>query len=93
MHRTDRPSVEAVSAALADPENPVGRAFSGEAVEEATIHCIAVVLSHSELSDEALIALVDGDEGFDSTPEDEAAVRGAAAAIAGCFTDSGRTAP
>lgn len=67
-----RPSVDDISAALSSKDNPAGEQFA--ALEDEQVDCIAKVFHDSDLSDDALNALVDGDESFDGSDEESAAV-------------------
>lgn len=67
-----RPSVAEISAALQDPENTTDSgvpAFDAESAD-----CLAELFYESDLSDEGLRALVDGDEDYED-PDDEAAAQ------------------
>ena len=62
----DRPSEDDIAKALKDSDNPAGEAFGGAGIGDEIIDCIAKALHDSDLSDDVLQALVDGDEDFRS---------------------------
>lgn len=68
-----RPSVSEIEDAITDSDNPAGEAFS--ALEDDQITCVAEALEESDLSDEALQALVEGDEDYEGSDEDEQALQ------------------
>ena len=78
-----RPTDE-IADALKDTDNPAS-AFGTGASDEA-IECIAEALHDSDLSDEALQALVDGDEDFEANKDDEEAVNDIVDDIGKCVT-------
>ena len=67
-----RPSVSEIEDAITDSDNPAGEAFAS--LEDDQVTCVAEALEESELSDEALQALVDGDEDYEGSDEDEEAL-------------------
>ena len=67
-----RPSVDDISSALTSDDNPAGEEFA--ALEDEQVDCIAKVFHDSDLSDDALNALVDGDDDFEGSDEDKAAM-------------------
>jgi hypothetical protein len=79
-----RPSTDDIAKALKDKGNPIGASF-GEAGDDA-IDCIAKVLHDSDLSDDALQALVDGDSDFDGSKDDAKAVADMTDDFAKCVT-------
>ncbi len=79
-----RPSTDQIADALRDEDNPAS-AMSTGASDEA-IDCIAEALHDSDLSDDALQALVDGDEDFDADSDDREAVEAVIDDIAKCVT-------
>jgi len=83
-----RPSEDDIAKALKDADNPAGEAFGGSEVGDEVIDCFAKALHHSDLSDEVLQALVDGDEDFEAKGDDEdiANDEDFQADIAKCFT-------
>jgi hypothetical protein len=83
----ERPSVDKIATALAHPQNPVGKGFTGTDTDEQRIDCVARVLHDSDLSIEALSAIVDGDKDFEGSPDDEKAFMDIGADIANCFSD------
>ena len=67
----DRPSEDDIAKALKDSDNPAGAAFGGAGIGDEIIDCIAKALHDSDLSDDVLQALVDGDEDFEANADDE----------------------
>lgn len=67
-----RPSVDDISAALTSEDNPAGEQFAS--LPDDQVDCIAKVFHDSDLSDDALNALVDGDDEFDGSDGDEKAM-------------------
>jgi hypothetical protein len=65
-----RPSEDEIADALKDTGNPAGEAFAGAGASEEAIDCIAKVLHDSDLSDEALEAIVEGDEDYKADEDD-----------------------
>jgi hypothetical protein len=81
----DRPSADDIAKALKDTGNPNGAAIASQASDDA-IDCVAKVLHDSDLSDEALKALVDGDSSFKGNTDDEKAIAGLSDDFAKCIT-------
>lgn len=71
---TERPTQEEVSKALQDKDNPAAASFASADFDKEVLDCIADVLHKSDLSSDALKALVDGDEEFRGTDDDEKAI-------------------
>ena len=75
-------------------EDEIAKALKGNAefsqitdgASDTVIDCIAKTLHDSDLSDEALQALVDGDENFDGNKEDTQALADVSADFAKCIT-------
>ena len=82
----ERPSVERIATALADPQNPVGKGLGGVDTDVQRIDCIARVMHGSDMSDEALNAIVDGDKDFEGSDDDAKAVAAISGDIANCIT-------
>jgi hypothetical protein len=80
-----RPSTDDIAKALKDKGNPAGAALSTGAADDA-IDCIAKVLHDSDLSDDTLKALVDGDSDFSGNKDDAAAITKLAPEFAKCVT-------
>ena len=83
-----RPSTDDIAKALKDKDNVVGSTFTsaaGDAGDKA-IDCIAKALHDSKVSDDALQAIVDGDEDYEGDGEDEDALAGMAADVGKCIT-------
>ena len=78
-----RPSEDDIAKALKDNTD-----FSSltEGAGDEVIDCIAKTLHESDLSDDALQALVDGDEDFDGSKEDQEALADISADFATCVT-------
>lgn len=69
-----RPSTGEIEDALSDSDNPAGAQIADTLTEE-QISCVAEAFEASDLSDEALQALVDGDEDYDGSDEDRDALQ------------------
>jgi len=80
-----RPSTDDIAKALKDKGNPNGVAIASAASDDA-IDCIAKVLHDSDLSDDALNALVDGDSDFEGNKDDAEAISGLTDDFAKCIT-------
>lgn len=81
-----RPSADEIAAALSDPDNPAGAAFATGGTSEEVIDCIAEAIHDSDLSDEAVQAIVDGDEDYAGSGEDDDAITGLSDDITACVT-------
>ncbi len=68
---TDRPSQDEISEALASGDSALGSAIPEEGAD-----CFAKVIHESDLSNDAIQALVDGEEDFDASDEDKEAAEG-----------------
>jgi hypothetical protein len=79
-----RPSTDDIAKALKDKGNPIGASIPSTA--DSTIDCIAKVLHDSDLSDDALQALVDGDSDYDANNDDAKAMAGITTDMAACVT-------
>ena len=66
-----RPSADEIADALKDKDNPAGAAFGSTAASDEVIDCIAEAFHDSDLSDDALQAIVDGDEDFEGDEDDQ----------------------
>ncbi|QIG43147.1 hypothetical protein G5V58_10585 [Nocardioides anomalus] len=66
-----RPSQDDIAKALKDSDNPAGSVFQSGGTSDDVIDCIAKALHDSDLSDDALQALVDGDKDFDGSKKDQ----------------------
>jgi hypothetical protein len=69
-----RPSTDDIAKALKDKGNPAGAAFGSSGAADDAIDCIAKALHDSDLSDDALQALVDGKANYSSSKKDAEAV-------------------
>jgi hypothetical protein len=78
-----RPSTDEIADALKSNEE-----FSSMAsgASDEVVDCLAQAFHDSELSDDALNALVDGDEDFDGSDEDREAVSGMTEDLTACAT-------
>ncbi len=65
-----RPSTDEIATALKDADNAAGAAFTAGGVSDEIVDCIAGALHDSDLSDEALNAIVDGDEDYKGDEDD-----------------------
>jgi hypothetical protein len=80
----DRPSQDDIAKSLKDSDNPVSAMATGASDDQ--IDCIAKALHDSDLSDDALQALVDGDEDYKGDKDDEEALTGMADDFGKCIT-------
>ncbi|MEG9226275.1 hypothetical protein [Aeromicrobium sp. Sec7.5] len=76
----DRPSADDIADAIKSDDS-----FSSEDATDEQVDCVAKAYADSDLSDEALRALVDGDEDYDASDEDEGAVESLTPALAECI--------
>jgi hypothetical protein len=81
-----RPSEDDIAKALKDNGNPAGAAFGSGGAADDAIDCIAKVLHDSDLSDDALQSLVDGDEDFETSKDDQEAIAKMTPEFAKCVT-------
>ncbi len=79
----DRPSQDDIADALGK-NSDFGQLTDGASKD--AIDCFAKVLHDSDLSDKALQALVDGDEDFDASKDDEKAVTDITDELGKCVT-------
>ena len=82
-----RPSADDLAKALGDQDNAVATQFT-EAFSDAdddTLDCIAKVLHDSDVSDDALQAIVDGDDDFKGSDKDSVALQDATTSMAKCI--------
>ena len=68
---SDRPSQDEISEALASGDSALGSAIPEEGAD-----CFAKVIHESDLSNDAIQALVDGEDDFDASDEDKEAAEG-----------------
>jgi hypothetical protein len=68
----ERPSVDEIEKAMKQEDN-VLNAFTIDA-EDSVVTCMAEALHDSDVSNEALQAIVDNDEGYDGSSDDEKAI-------------------
>jgi hypothetical protein len=69
-----RPSEDDLAKSLKDDGNALGAAFGGAGADDKAIDCIAKALHDSDVSDDALQAIVDGDEDYKGSDEDADAI-------------------
>ena len=69
-----RPSEDDIAKALKDKSNPNSAGFAASGAADKAIDCIAKVLHDSDLSDEALQALVDGKSDYNAGKDDAKAI-------------------
>ena len=79
-----RPSTDDIAKSLKDNDNPVSAMATG--ADDKAIDCIAKALHDSDLSDDALQALVDGDEDYKGNKDDTDAMEDVAGDFAKCVT-------
>lgn len=82
-----RPSTDDIAKALKDHDNVVATQFT-EAfsdVDDDVLDCIAKELHDSKISDDALQAIVDGDDDFKGSDKDSAAIQEATTGMAHCI--------
>lgn len=76
-----RPSADEIADAIKDDDS-----FSSADATDEQVDCVAKAYHDSDLSDEALQALVDGDEDYDASKEDEKALESAAKGLGECLS-------
>jgi hypothetical protein len=76
-----RPSVDEISEALRSDDSVFGTSLEPEAAD-----CLAEAFHESDISDDALQALVDRDEDYEASDDDEAAILDASDAATECVT-------
>ena len=79
-----RPSQDDIAKALKDSDNPASAMAT--AASDKQIDCIAKALHDSDLSDDALQALVDGDEDYKGDKDDSQAMLDVASEFQKCAT-------
>jgi hypothetical protein len=79
-----RPSEDEIADSLKDSGNPIGASLPDAADD--VIDCIAKALHDSDLSDDALQALVDGDADYGANNDDAKALAGLTEDMAKCAT-------
>ena len=84
---SERPTTDDVAKALKDKDNSVGQTFTSafEGADDATLECIAKVLYDSDISNDALQAIVDGDADYKGSSKDADAVQEASTNMAKCI--------
>lgn len=75
----DRPSQAEVKKAITSEDSVLGTA-----IPEAAADCVAKALVDSDLSDKTLNALVEGDEDYKGSDEDQKALSGLGADVSKC---------
>jgi len=81
-----RPSEDDIANALKDKGNPIGASIPSSAAADDAIDCIAKAFHDSDLSDDALQAIVDGDEDYATDKDDAEAIAGLSDEIIKCAT-------
>lgn len=79
-----RPSVDEVQSAISSEDNVFNALTTG--ADDEAITCMAEALHGSDLSDDALQAIVEGDEGFEGSSDDEKAIEKVTETLLGCVT-------
>ncbi len=79
-----RPSADDLVESLTATDSTFGSPEMFEALPDDVLQCIAQELVDSDLSDEALQAIVEGDAEFEASEEDEAAVEQLASSLEDC---------
>jgi len=85
----DRPTTADVTRALEDKDNAVAQQFTaefGDLLDSDTIACIAKVLHDSDVSDDTLEAIVEGDADYKGTDKEADALKDASTGMAECIT-------
>lgn len=75
-----RPSADDIADAIKDDDS-----FNSDDATDEQVDCVAKAYADSDLSDEALQALVDGDEDYDASDEDEKAVESLTPKLSECI--------
>jgi hypothetical protein len=83
----DRPTVTAVSRALTEGKNSLLGPVADQ-IDDETARCIAQALVDSDLTDQALKALVAGDKSYKPSPEDEKALDPVSTQMVQCIQSS-----
>lgn len=81
-----RPSTDQIADSLKGEDSALGSVTTG--ASDAVIDCIAEELHDSDLSDEALQALVDNDDDYDGSDDDKKAVEDIQDDLVDCATES-----
>lgn len=76
----DRPSADEIANAFKSDDD-----FSSADATDAQVDCVAEAYADSDLSDEALQAIVDGDEDYDASQQDEDAIESLSTELAECI--------
>ena len=80
-----RPSEDEIATALKDKGNPIGASIPSSAADDA-IDCMAKALHDSDLSDDALQAIIDGDNDYNADKDDAEAMAGLTDEMMKCAT-------
>jgi hypothetical protein len=83
-----RPSTDDIAKALKDKNNAAGQAFTATGASDKAIDCIAKAIHDSDLSDDAVQAIVDGKENYKASKDDSKAAEAMAQDAVKCITDS-----
>ena len=81
-----RPSEDDIAKALKDKGNPIGATIPDSAAADDVIDCFAKALHDSDLSDDALQAIVDGDDDYAADSDDAEAMAGLSEEMLKCAT-------
>lgn len=84
----DRPSKDEVADAIRNGSSPMGSGEDMTSLPDETIDCMAGALVDSDLSDDALRAFVKGDDDYEASDDDQAAVQSASTAMMSCVSAS-----
>jgi hypothetical protein len=81
-----RPSEDDIAKALRDKGNPNSAGLAASGAADKAINCFAKVLHDSDLSDDALQALVDGKANYTANKDDAKAIKDIAGDLTKCVT-------
>ena len=79
-----RPSTEDIAKALKDGDTDISA--TAEGLDDDTADCVAKAFHDSDLSDDALQALVDGDDDYEGDEDDAKAAEGMSDELQKCVT-------
>lgn len=84
----DRPTAKEISSSLHEGKAAEAMGVDGGSLPAKVVDCMAAALHDSDLSDEALQALVDGDTRFEGSAADNEALQGVTSDISACTADA-----
>ncbi|WP_232679734.1 hypothetical protein [Nocardioides sp. R-C-SC26] len=84
----DRPSADEIADAIKGGDVPTLPQEVADSMPDGVVDCIAEALEKSDVSDETLRALVDGDEDYEGSDKDAEALSGLADDAAECATSA-----